>query len=157
MAPVRIFIFLIMDGLLGSLWLIHFVFSGEKFKAVFLRMSQLASSGPTELRVRSLDAISQLLTLQVFVCAHMENIHYHTSFFLCLYNLQKKKSWSVYESIMFHCSQSSRQKTSWPWQSPGSNFCLKSPWTWFATLALSRSRSCIVGLWGYSLWVLSCF
>lgn len=28
-------------------------------------MSQLASSGATELRVRSLDAISQILTLQV--------------------------------------------------------------------------------------------
>ncbi|TKS84789.1 26S proteasome non-ATPase regulatory subunit 5 [Collichthys lucidus] len=38
--------------------------TGEKFKAVLLRMSQLASSGATELRVRSLDAISQLLTLQ---------------------------------------------------------------------------------------------
>lgn len=43
---------------------------GEKFKAVLLRMSQLASSGATELRVRSLDAISQLLTLQVCVCSH---------------------------------------------------------------------------------------
>lgn len=41
--------------------------SGEKFKAVLLRMSQLASSGATELRVRSLDAISQILTLQVCV------------------------------------------------------------------------------------------
>lgn len=39
--------------------------SAEKFKAVWVRMSQLASSGATELRVRSLDAISQLLTLQV--------------------------------------------------------------------------------------------
>ncbi|KAA8584424.1 26S proteasome non-ATPase regulatory subunit 5 [Etheostoma spectabile] len=38
--------------------------TGEKFKAVLLRMSQLASSGATELRVRSLDAISDLLTLQ---------------------------------------------------------------------------------------------
>uniref|UniRef100_A0A7N8Y1T0 26S proteasome non-ATPase regulatory subunit 5 n=1 Tax=Mastacembelus armatus TaxID=205130 RepID=A0A7N8Y1T0_9TELE len=38
--------------------------TGENFKAVLLRMSQLASSGATELRVRSLDAISQLLTLQ---------------------------------------------------------------------------------------------
>ncbi|KAF6729122.1 26S proteasome non-ATPase regulatory subunit 5 [Oryzias melastigma] len=37
--------------------------TGEKFKAVLARMSQLASSGATELRVRSLDAISQLLTL----------------------------------------------------------------------------------------------
>ncbi|KAK9540430.1 hypothetical protein VZT92_002884 [Zoarces viviparus] len=38
--------------------------AGEKFKAVLTRMSQLASAGATELRVRSLDAISQLLTLQ---------------------------------------------------------------------------------------------
>uniref|UniRef100_A0A1A8BI91 26S proteasome non-ATPase regulatory subunit 5 n=1 Tax=Nothobranchius kadleci TaxID=1051664 RepID=A0A1A8BI91_NOTKA len=38
--------------------------TGENFKAVILRMSQLASSGANELRVRSLDAISQLLTLQ---------------------------------------------------------------------------------------------
>uniref|UniRef100_A0A3P9HWV6 26S proteasome non-ATPase regulatory subunit 5 n=1 Tax=Oryzias latipes TaxID=8090 RepID=A0A3P9HWV6_ORYLA len=35
----------------------------ENVKAVLLRMSQLASSGATELRVRSLDALSQLLTL----------------------------------------------------------------------------------------------
>nr|XP_020476692.1 26S proteasome non-ATPase regulatory subunit 5 [Monopterus albus] len=38
--------------------------TGEKFKAVLVRMSQFANSGATELRVRSLDAISQLLTLQ---------------------------------------------------------------------------------------------
>ncbi|XP_071386710.1 26S proteasome non-ATPase regulatory subunit 5 isoform X2 [Centroberyx affinis] len=38
--------------------------TGEKFKAVLLRMNQLANSGATELRVRSLEAISQLLTLQ---------------------------------------------------------------------------------------------
>ncbi|XP_047424913.1 26S proteasome non-ATPase regulatory subunit 5 [Mugil cephalus] len=38
--------------------------TGEKFKSVLSRMSQLASSGATELRVRSLDAISQILTLQ---------------------------------------------------------------------------------------------
>ncbi|XP_054460616.1 26S proteasome non-ATPase regulatory subunit 5 [Anoplopoma fimbria] len=38
--------------------------AGEKFKAVLTRMSHLASCGATELRVRSLDAISQLLTLQ---------------------------------------------------------------------------------------------
>ncbi|XP_017263021.1 26S proteasome non-ATPase regulatory subunit 5 [Kryptolebias marmoratus] len=38
--------------------------TGQQFKAVFSRMSQLAGSGATELRVRSLDAISQLLTLQ---------------------------------------------------------------------------------------------
>ncbi|KAG7241196.1 hypothetical protein INR49_025939 [Caranx melampygus] len=37
---------------------------GEKFKAVLIRMSQLASSGATELRVRSLDAIAQLLSLE---------------------------------------------------------------------------------------------
>lgn len=53
---------------LGSLQLIICVFSGETFKAVLARMSQLASAGATELRVRSLDAISQLLTLQVCVC-----------------------------------------------------------------------------------------
>uniref|UniRef100_H2VBD9 26S proteasome non-ATPase regulatory subunit 5 n=1 Tax=Takifugu rubripes TaxID=31033 RepID=H2VBD9_TAKRU len=38
--------------------------TGEQFRTVLRRMSQLASSGATELRVRSLDAISQLLTLQ---------------------------------------------------------------------------------------------
>ncbi|XP_056146925.1 26S proteasome non-ATPase regulatory subunit 5 [Lampris incognitus] len=38
--------------------------TGEKFKAVLVRMSQLANSGATEMRVRSLDAISNLLTLQ---------------------------------------------------------------------------------------------
>ncbi|XP_075869988.1 26S proteasome non-ATPase regulatory subunit 5 [Nelusetta ayraudi] len=38
--------------------------TGEKFKKVFARMSQLTGSGATELRVRSLDAISQILTLQ---------------------------------------------------------------------------------------------
>ncbi|KAM6941140.1 26S proteasome non-ATPase regulatory subunit 5 [Lycodopsis pacificus] len=38
--------------------------AGERFKTVLTRMSQLASAGATELRVRSLDAISQLLTLQ---------------------------------------------------------------------------------------------
>ncbi|XP_067106810.1 26S proteasome non-ATPase regulatory subunit 5 [Osmerus mordax] len=38
--------------------------TGEKFKSVLLRMSQLASSGATELRVRCLEAISTLLTLQ---------------------------------------------------------------------------------------------
>lgn len=40
------------------------VIPGEQFKTVLSRMSQLASSGATELRVRSLDAVSQLLTLQ---------------------------------------------------------------------------------------------
>lgn len=43
---------------------------GENLKAVLLRMSQLASTGATELRVRSLDAISQLLTLQVCVLTY---------------------------------------------------------------------------------------
>ncbi|XP_028318727.1 26S proteasome non-ATPase regulatory subunit 5 [Gouania willdenowi] len=38
--------------------------SGEKFKSVLLRVSRLAQSGATELRVRSLDAISQILILQ---------------------------------------------------------------------------------------------
>lgn len=58
--------------------------TGENFKAVLLRMSQLASSGATELRVRSLAAISHLLTLQVqHVDARLTSIHYHISF-LCL-------------------------------------------------------------------------
>lgn len=48
------------------------VFSGEQFRTVLSRMSQLASSGATELRVRSLDAISQLLTLQA--CTGISNI-----------------------------------------------------------------------------------
>ncbi|XP_013862000.1 26S proteasome non-ATPase regulatory subunit 5 isoform X2 [Austrofundulus limnaeus] len=38
--------------------------TGEEFRTVFSRMSHLAGSGATELRVRCLDAISQLLTLQ---------------------------------------------------------------------------------------------
>uniref|UniRef100_A0A8C6UKG7 26S proteasome non-ATPase regulatory subunit 5 n=1 Tax=Neogobius melanostomus TaxID=47308 RepID=A0A8C6UKG7_9GOBI len=38
--------------------------TGEKIKAVLVRMSQLASTGATELRVRSLEAISQLLKLE---------------------------------------------------------------------------------------------
>ncbi|KAM3873848.1 26S proteasome non-ATPase regulatory subunit 5-like [Diretmus argenteus] len=38
--------------------------TGEKFKPVLLRMSQLATIEATELRVRSLEAIAQLLTLQ---------------------------------------------------------------------------------------------
>lgn len=38
--------------------------TGEKFRVVLVRMSQLASTGTTELRVRSLEAISLLLTLQ---------------------------------------------------------------------------------------------
>ncbi|XP_077442488.1 26S proteasome non-ATPase regulatory subunit 5 [Vanacampus margaritifer] len=38
--------------------------TGDKFKSVMLRMSQLAIAGATELRVRCLEAISHLLTLQ---------------------------------------------------------------------------------------------
>nr|XP_057915556.1 26S proteasome non-ATPase regulatory subunit 5 [Doryrhamphus excisus] len=38
--------------------------TGDKFKSVLLSISQLATSAATELRVRSLEAISQLLTLQ---------------------------------------------------------------------------------------------
>ncbi|CAB1318227.1 unnamed protein product, partial [Coregonus sp. 'balchen'] len=38
--------------------------TGEKFNAVLKRMSQLASGGATELRVRCLEAISLLITLQ---------------------------------------------------------------------------------------------
>ncbi|KAM8872181.1 26S proteasome non-ATPase regulatory subunit 5 [Synchiropus picturatus] len=38
--------------------------TGVKFNPVLTRMSQLATSGATELRVRSLEAISQLLALQ---------------------------------------------------------------------------------------------
>lgn len=64
--PVMIGVALDTLGLLGSTVEGKQVLqkTGEKFKAVLLRMSQLASSGATELRVRSLDAISQLLTLQ---------------------------------------------------------------------------------------------
>ncbi|KAJ0012982.1 hypothetical protein NQD34_017316 [Periophthalmus magnuspinnatus] len=53
-------------GLLGSTVEGKQVFqkTGEKFKAVLVRMSHLASTEATELRVRSLEAISQLLTLQ---------------------------------------------------------------------------------------------
>jgi hypothetical protein len=39
--------------------------TGEQFKAVLVRMSQLAHLGATEMRVRSLDAIAQLLNLEV--------------------------------------------------------------------------------------------
>ncbi|XP_056434755.1 26S proteasome non-ATPase regulatory subunit 5 isoform X1 [Gadus chalcogrammus] len=39
--------------------------TGEQFKAVLVRMSQLANLGATEMRVRSLDAIAQLLNLEV--------------------------------------------------------------------------------------------
>uniref|UniRef100_A0A3Q1FU04 26S proteasome non-ATPase regulatory subunit 5 n=1 Tax=Acanthochromis polyacanthus TaxID=80966 RepID=A0A3Q1FU04_9TELE len=64
--PVMIGVALDTLGLLGSTVEGKQVLqkTGEKFKSVLLRMSQLASSGATELRVRSLDAISQLLTLQ---------------------------------------------------------------------------------------------
>lgn len=64
--PAMIGVALDTLGLVGSTVEGKQVFqkTGEKFKAVLTRMSQLASSGATELRVRSLDAISQLLTLQ---------------------------------------------------------------------------------------------
>lgn len=62
-------------------------------------MSQLASSGATELRVRSLDAISQLLTLQVCTGA---SLTWSKS------NIQGKQ----FECVTFCCSRSSRQKTS---------------------------------------------
>lgn len=58
--------------LFGSFWSYFCVLLGEKFKKVFARMSQLASSGATELRVRSLDAISQILTLQVKRHSHRQ-------------------------------------------------------------------------------------
>uniref|UniRef100_A0A8P4JY65 26S proteasome non-ATPase regulatory subunit 5 n=1 Tax=Dicentrarchus labrax TaxID=13489 RepID=A0A8P4JY65_DICLA len=64
--PVMIGVALDTLGLLGSSVEGKQVLqkTGEKFKSVLLRMSQLASAGATDLRVRSLDAISQLLTLQ---------------------------------------------------------------------------------------------
>ncbi|XP_029300611.1 LOW QUALITY PROTEIN: 26S proteasome non-ATPase regulatory subunit 5 [Cottoperca gobio] len=64
--PAMIGVALDTLGLLGATVEGKQVFqkTGEKFKAVLLRMSQHASAGATELRVRSLDAISQLLTLQ---------------------------------------------------------------------------------------------
>ncbi|KAF7650877.1 hypothetical protein LDENG_00119180 [Lucifuga dentata] len=64
--PIRIGVALDTLGLLGSTVEGKQVLqkTGEKFKEVLLRMSQLAGSGATELRVRSLEAISQLLTLQ---------------------------------------------------------------------------------------------
>uniref|UniRef100_A0A667WT31 26S proteasome non-ATPase regulatory subunit 5 n=1 Tax=Myripristis murdjan TaxID=586833 RepID=A0A667WT31_9TELE len=64
--PVMIGVALDTLGLLGSTVEGKQVLqkTGEKFKAVLLRMSHLAGSGATELRVRSLEAISQLLTLQ---------------------------------------------------------------------------------------------
>lgn len=71
MAPLIIILSLLIS--VDDFWfyvLFLFLSSGEKFKAVLLRMSKLASSGATELRVRSLEAISQLLTLQVCLCTH---------------------------------------------------------------------------------------
>lgn len=82
MTPLRIACVII-----ANVFVTHVYSSGEKFKAVLLRMSQLASSGATELRVRSLDAISQLLTLQV-------QKKYSLPFFLSLnaiFNLKKLK------------------------------------------------------------------
>lgn len=65
-------------------------------------MSQLASSGATELRVRSLDAISQLLTLQV--CA---GVSWSTA------NMVKTQhSGKQFDCVTFCFSQSSRRKTS---------------------------------------------
>lgn len=72
--------------------------SGEQFKTVLSRMSRLAGSGATELRVRSLDAISQLLTLQVCM----------TTFLTSESNIRGKQ----FECVTFCCSQNSRQKTS---------------------------------------------
>ncbi|KAK1884640.1 26S proteasome non-ATPase regulatory subunit 5 [Dissostichus eleginoides] len=64
--PAMIGVALDTLGLLGSTVEGKQVFhkTGERFKAVWLRMSKIAGAGATELRVRSLHAISQLLTLQ---------------------------------------------------------------------------------------------
>uniref|UniRef100_A0AAQ6IHK6 26S proteasome non-ATPase regulatory subunit 5 n=1 Tax=Anabas testudineus TaxID=64144 RepID=A0AAQ6IHK6_ANATE len=62
--PVMIGVAMDTLGLLGSTVEGKQVLQKTGQFAVFSRMSQLASSGATELRVRSLDAISQLLTLQ---------------------------------------------------------------------------------------------
>ncbi|XP_008324524.1 26S proteasome non-ATPase regulatory subunit 5 [Cynoglossus semilaevis] len=64
--PVMIGVALDTLGLLGSTVEGKQVLqkTGEKFKAVLSRVSQHANTGATELRVRSLDAISQLLTLK---------------------------------------------------------------------------------------------
>ncbi|XP_054612945.1 26S proteasome non-ATPase regulatory subunit 5 [Dunckerocampus dactyliophorus] len=64
--PVMVGVALDTLGLLGSTVEGKQVLqkTGDKFKSVLLSISQLASSGATELRVRSLEAISQLLTLQ---------------------------------------------------------------------------------------------
>ncbi|CAL8278569.1 unnamed protein product [Merluccius merluccius] len=65
--PVMIGVALDTLGLLGSTvegkQVLHK--TGDKFKAVLVRMSQLANLGATEMRVRSLEAIAHLLTLQV--------------------------------------------------------------------------------------------
>lgn len=42
--------------------------TGEKFTSVLKRMSKVAADGATELRVRCLEALAQLLTLPVSVC-----------------------------------------------------------------------------------------
>lgn len=62
-------VFFLMCSLAPDAWLLTTVACnlGEKFKAVLSRVSQHANTGATELRVRSLDAISQLLTLKVRV------------------------------------------------------------------------------------------
>lgn len=52
-------------------YVIIFCLSGEQFKTVVKQMSQLAQDGATELRVRSLDAIAQLLTLPVCISVIM--------------------------------------------------------------------------------------
>lgn len=63
----RISSYICGNCLSGSLCLTPCLSVGEKFKAILVRMSQHASSGATELRVRSLDAIAQLLSLEVCV------------------------------------------------------------------------------------------
>lgn len=63
-------------------------------------MSQLASSGATELRVRSLDAISQLLTLQVlYVDAHKTLFMSMHCFYAFKCHLQKISFWSYSLSL----------------------------------------------------------
>ncbi|XP_051907841.1 26S proteasome non-ATPase regulatory subunit 5 [Hippocampus zosterae] len=64
--PVLVGVALDTLGLLGSnvegKQVLHK--TGDDFKSVMFRMSQIASTGATELRVRCLEAISHLLTLQ---------------------------------------------------------------------------------------------
>ncbi|XP_061732662.1 26S proteasome non-ATPase regulatory subunit 5 [Nerophis ophidion] len=64
--PVMVGVALDTLGLLGSTVEGKQVLqkTGDRFNAVLVRISQLASAGATELRVRSLEAVSQLLTLQ---------------------------------------------------------------------------------------------